>query len=84
MRRAPGVPLLILLILLSLHTSLAAIVAWRDPVAVLFATRGVADPVGVAAMLGLLLARIGLVFGGPPLLVIGLTGAVPSRQGDGG
>lgn len=84
MRRAPGMPLLMLIILLLLHTSLVAIVAWRDPVAVLFATRGVADPVGVAAMLGLVLARIGLVFGGPPLLVVALAGAVPSRPSAGG
>ncbi len=84
MRRVLGVPVLMLLILLVLHTALAAVVAWRDPVAVLFATRGIADPVGVAAMLGLVLARIGLVFGGPPLLVIGLAGAVPSRRGAGG
>lgn len=70
-------PLLCLLTLLLTHTALAAVVAWRDPVAVLFATRGLADPMGVAAMLGLVAARLGLVFGGPPLLVLALAGAVP-------
>jgi uncharacterized membrane protein len=76
-------PLLCLLSLLLLHTTLAAVVSWRDPVAVLFATRGLADPVGVAAMLGLVLARLGLVFGGPPLLVLALAGAVPDGRAGG-
>lgn len=80
MRRAP---LLTLIALLLIHTTLAAIVAWRDPAAVLFATRGLADPLGTAAMLGLVVARLGLVFGGPPLLVLTLAGAVP-RGGAGG
>ena len=80
MRRAP---LLTLLTLLILHTALAAVVAWRDPVAVLFATRGLADPLGAGAMLGLVVARLGLVFGGPPLLVFALAGAVP-KGGAGG
>jgi hypothetical protein len=71
---------ILLVTLVILHTALAAFVAHRDPVAVLFATRGLADPVGVAAMATLVLVRLGVVLGGPGAMVLLLARGVRTAR----
>jgi amino acid transporter len=64
-----------------LHIGLALVVAARDPVAVLFATRGLADPLGTAAMASLVVVRLTLVFAGPGVLVASLGSDTPRAGG---
>lgn len=74
-------PLLLVGTLIALHTALAMVVVMRDPVAVLFATRGLGDPLGTACMAALMVVRIALVFGGPAVFVWALGTAAVQRGG---